>query len=93
MAYFVIHCLDNPMAGALRAATRASHLAYLDTLASCIFTAGPLLDPGGEPLGSLMIVDVADRNAAYAFAADDPYALAGLFQSVAVTPWRRVYPA
>ncbi len=93
MPLFAIHCLDKPESGALRAQTRTSHLAYLAGLASRIFTAGPLLDLAGTPMGSLLIVDCVDRRAAYQFAADDPYSLAGLFQSVAITAWRQVYPA
>jgi uncharacterized protein YciI len=37
-------------------------------------------------------MDFPDRRAAVAFAADDPYARAGLFASVAVTAWRQVLP-
>ena len=92
MPLFAIHCLDHPGAGDLRAATRAAHLDYLAGLTDRIFVAGPLLGLEGGPIGSLLIVDCADRRAAYQFAADDPYALAGLFQSVAITAWRRVYP-
>ena len=93
MPYFAIHCLDKPMSAALRADTRARHLDYLAGFASQVFVAGPLLDLEGEPMGTLLIIDLPNRRAAYAFAADDPYAIAGLFQSVAVTSWRRVVPA
>ena len=34
-----------------------------------------------------------NRAAAEAFVADDPYAKAGLFESVTIRPWRKVYPA
>jgi uncharacterized protein YciI len=40
--------------------------------------------------GSLVILDVADRAAAEAWAAGDPYAKAGLFAQVAIRPWNRV---
>jgi uncharacterized protein YciI len=93
MPLFAIHCLDKPESGALRAQTRALHLDYLAGLATRIFTAGPLLDLEGAPIGSLLIVNCADRRAAYQFAADDPYSLAGLFQSVAITAWKQVYPS
>ncbi len=93
MPLFAIHCLDKPESGALRAQTRALHLAYLDAIEPRIFVAGPLLDLEGVAMGSLMIVDCADRRAAYDFAAGDPYSLAGLFQSVAITAWRQVYPS
>lgn len=93
MPLFAIHCLDKPMAAALRAATRPAHLDHLRLHADRVFAAGPLLGPEGEAIGSLIIIDMPDRDSAYRFAAEDPYALAGLFQSVAVTAWRKVLPA
>ena len=43
-------------------------------------------------VGSLLILDLADQAAADAFAAGDPYARAGLFESVTIHPWRKVLP-
>jgi hypothetical protein len=93
MPHFAIHCIDKPDSGDLRAATRPAHLAHLEAVASDVLAAGPLLDGEGKPMGSLLIVDFPDRKAAIEFAAADPYALAGLFGSVAVTAWRKVLPA
>ena len=93
MPYYAIHCIDKPASLDLRMATRPEHLAYIGTAASDILVAGPLLDGEGQPIGSLLIIDFPDRKAAVAFAAGDPYALAGLFASVAVTAWRKVFPA
>lgn len=76
----------------LRAATRADHLAYLESVIEQVVLAGPLLDDEGVPIGSMLLMDFPDRRAAVAFAADDPYARAGLFASVAVTAWRQVLP-
>jgi hypothetical protein len=39
-------------------------------------------------VGSLLIMDFADRAAAEAFAADDPYRKAGVFEGVDILPWR-----
>jgi uncharacterized protein len=93
MPHFAIHCIDKPDGGALRASTRESHLAHLESILDQVLVAGPLLDIEGKPIGSLLIIDFPDRKDAVAFAAADPYALAGLFASVAVTAWRKVYPA
>ncbi|MGI4876377.1 MAG: YciI family protein [Janthinobacterium lividum] len=93
MPYFAIHCIDKPGSGTLRAATRDEHLRYLNDIVDQILVGGPLLGLDGEPIGSLLILDLADRKAAIQFAASDPYALAGLFASVAVTAWRQVFPA
>lgn len=43
-------------------------------------------------IGSLLVLEVADRAALDSFLADDPYAKAGLFQSVAVKRFRKVFP-
>ncbi|TPE61091.1 YciI family protein [Sandaracinobacter neustonicus] len=89
---FAIHCIDKPMQQALRAATRAEHLAYLENAIEQVVLAGPLLDDEGGPIGSMLLMKFPDRKAAVSFAAADPYALAGLFSSVAVTAWRQVLP-
>jgi len=93
MPYFAIHCIDKPGSTDLRASTRDEHLGHISTVADDIVVAGPLLGIDGAPMGSLLIIEFPDRKAAIQFAAADPYALAGLFASVAVTAWRKVYPA
>ena len=93
MPHFAIHCIDKPDSGELRTATRPAHLQHLGEVGEAVLVAGPLLDGEGRPIGSLLIIDFADRKAAIRFAADDPYAQAGLFASVAVTAWRKVLPA
>ncbi|QYE35158.1 MULTISPECIES: YciI family protein [Sphingosinicellaceae] len=93
MPHFAIHCIDKPGSTALRASTRDEHLNHINTVADQIVAAGPLLGIDGAPIGSLLIIEFADRKSAIQFTAADPYALAGLFASVAVTAWRKVYPA
>ena len=92
MPYFAIHCIDKPNSGELRAATRTAHLAHINALGDSVLVAGPLLRPDGRPMGSLMIIDFDDRDAAVAFTASDPYHLAGLFESRSVTNWHKVLP-
>ena len=93
MPHFAIHCIDKPHALELRLSSRPAHLAHLATVGDRLLVAGPLLDDAGQPIGSLIIIDFPDRTAALAFAAEDPYAKAGLFASVAVTAWRKALPA
>jgi uncharacterized protein YciI len=88
---FAIVCADRPGGLELRLATRPMHLAYLETYAEKISSAGALLDLDGRPCGSLLIVDVNDRAEAEGFAAGDPYAKAGLFESTVIRPFRQVY--
>jgi len=40
--------------------------------------------------GSLLILDLPDLAAAQAWAADDPYAKAGLFSAVRLEAWKKV---
>jgi uncharacterized protein YciI len=91
--HFVIHCTDRPDSADVRAANRRAHLAHLERYASSILAGGPLLgEDGASPVGSLLVMEFPDRAAAERFAADDPYAKAGLFAVVTITPWRQTYP-
>lgn len=72
-----------------RLENRPDHVAYLKS-SDCVAQAGPLLNNGGEMVGSLIILDVATMSEAEDWAANDPYAKAGLFQNVELIPWNRV---
>ena len=86
---FALICDDRPDSLELRKATRDAHLAYIRET-GVVVQAGPLLDAEGRMAGSLVILDVADRAAAEAWAAADPYARAGLFAQAAIRPWMKV---
>jgi uncharacterized protein YciI len=88
---FSLYALDKPGSADLRAATRPAHIAYLDGIMSQILFAGPLLDAAGGSIGSLVVIEAADQAAAEAIATADPYAEAGLFESLAIRPYRLVY--
>jgi hypothetical protein len=88
MTYLLI-CRDKPGALEVRKANRDAHLAYLAGT-GVVALAGPLLADDGAMVGSLLAIEVADRAAADAFAAADPYAQAGLFESVEIIGWKRV---
>lgn len=80
---------DKPGALAIRKENRQAHLDYIAET-GVVRQAGPILDADGEMAGSLVILDVADRAAAQAWADADPYARAGLFERVTLVPWKRV---
>jgi len=90
MPLFVITAVDKPSALVTRLEHRPAHLAYLADHAGTVKIAGPFLTAaeGGDPCGSLLIIEAADLAAAEAFAAGDPFAVAGLFESSKVEPWR-----
>ena len=88
MPLFALHCIDKPNSLELRMATRPAHLEYLNGQEHAIKTAGPYLTAtGGDPCGSLLIIEAEDEAAARAWGAADPYAKAGLFDRVEVHPW------
>lgn len=88
MPYFAVVCIDKPGHLEVRKANRDDHLAYLK--ATGVAQAGPFLDAEGQMCGSLLILDVADMAAAQGWAANDPYAKAGLFENVSIHAWNRV---
>ena len=80
---------DKPGALALRMENRQAHLAYIEET-GVVAQAGPLLDAQGQMAGSLVVLDVPDMAAAETWAANDPYARAGLFADVQLHAWKRV---
>jgi uncharacterized protein YciI len=90
---FSFYCLDKAGAGETRLANRAAHLAFAETLGGRLVFGGPLLSGDGSAMvGSLLVIECADRAEAEALAAADPYARAGLFESVTIRPVRQVFP-
>lgn len=85
---FVITAFDRPGALELRMKVRPEHLSYLEDRATQVRIGGPLLNENDQPMGSLLIIEAADRAAAEAFAAADPYRKEGVFEKVEIRPWR-----
>ena len=73
----------------LRVKIRPDHVSYLKNSA-IVSQAGPLLNDAGDMMGSLVILDVQSMQEAQDWATNDPYAQAGLFQSVELIPWNKV---
>lgn len=88
MPLFALHCVDRPGALQVRLGAREAHLAYVRERLDQVKLAGPMLDEAGEMAGSLLILDVADRAAAEAFNARDPYTLAGLWDRVDIKAFK-----
>jgi uncharacterized protein len=86
---FALICLDKPNALQTRVENRPAHLEHLQS-SGVVEQAGPFIDAAGQMCGSLIVLGVASRAEAEAWAAADPYARAGLFQSVMIQEWKRV---
>jgi len=80
--------IDKPNAQQLRLDNREAHLAYVAETGVAEL-AGPFLD-GDSMTGSLLILVVDTMSDAENWAANDPYAKAGLFESVDLREWKKV---
>ena len=95
MPLFIYRGLDGPRGLELRKQHRPSHLAHMETLdrAGRIRFAGPLLDPSGQPVGSLIVLEADDLESARAVAEADPYNSEGVFERIDVHQTRQIFPA
>jgi hypothetical protein len=89
---FAFTLVDRPGAAALRAEVRPAHKAYLAQVADRIAFAGPLVDDAGAMTGSLLVVDFADRAAAEAWLAAEPFTRAGVYATREVRGFRNLWP-
>jgi uncharacterized protein YciI len=100
MLYALI-CEELPGALERRLANRPAHVARLKELQAegRLLLAGPhpaidSEDPGSAGFtGSLIVAEFATREAAIAWAAEDPYCLANVFSRVTVKPFKKTLPA
>jgi len=85
---FVVHALDKKDILPTRAKHYRAHCVHLDQAeehAVDVVTADTLVaDDGETPLGSIIIVDAADRAMVDAFTRSDPYHVNGVWERVAI---------
>jgi uncharacterized protein YciI len=84
---FVITAIDKEGSLSLRLATREAHFAYVKETGA-VRLGGPFLDAQGEMAGSMIVLEAADLASARVWAQNDPYAKAGLFESLDVRSWK-----
>ena len=97
--YYAIIAEDTPQSLDKRLAVRPDHLKRLETLRQDgrLLTAGPhpgidSEDPGDAGFsGSLVIAAFRSLKDAIAWAEDDPYRHAGVYASVTVKPYKKVF--
>lgn len=87
MLYAVI-CRDKPGHLQTRLDTRERHLEHIRT-SGIVVQAGPFIE-NEQMCGSLVILETDSLKSAQDWAESDPYAHAGLFESVTVTEWKKV---
>ena len=98
--WYVIYARDRADSLSARQSARAAHLARLEALLQegRLLLAGPRPaidseDPGPAGFqGSLVVADFDSLGAAQAWADADPYVASGAYESVEVTPFKRIMP-
>jgi hypothetical protein len=91
---FVLIGFDRKDGGAdIRRRTRADHLRFVMQNEHVFRYGGALLGDDGKMVGSLMMVELPDRQALDAFTEMEPYSRAGLYDPFIVRESRRVVPA
>lgn len=88
MPYFAVICRDAAGMLETRLAVRERHLDHLARRPG-VLLAGPFLE-NGQPCGSLLIVEGDSLAEVSDWASYDPYAEAGVFETVEVIEWRKV---
>ena len=82
-------CTDKPGHLQTRLDNRAAHLDHIKT-SGVVEMAGPFLNADGQMTGSLLVLNVDSLADAQSWADADPYAKAGLFETVMVQEWKKV---
>ena len=97
---YAILAQDVPNSAPLRKTARPAHIERLEKLVAegRVIVAGPLPavdaeDPGEAGFtGSLTVAEFASLEEATAWAESDPYADAGVYESISVKPFKQVFP-
>lgn len=88
---FAIHMIDRPGAAEIRASVRDEHLAFVAAHRDKILIGGPLVtDDGQTAAGSLVVMDLPDRDAALALLADEPNVNAGVYESITIRAFQQL---
>ena len=78
---FTIFLMDKPGTADLRVQIRPEHRAYLAKHSERMAFAGPLTsDDGPTTLGSLLVMEFADRPAVEAWLKEEPFTIAGVYE-------------
>ena len=85
----MLHALDQPDGPAVRREFREAHEAYMDKHADMVMARGPLVaDGGSRTMGSVLLLDVPDMEAARAFLEKEPFYSNGVYSEVNFHRWR-----
>ncbi len=90
---YVVHAYDHTGPDALdrRMAARPAHLAYAAQLKEKgqFLLGGALLDPDGNMMGSMLILDMETEDQLNDYLRSDPYIVQGVWDKIDVKPFRQ----
>ncbi|MEC7489899.1 MAG: YciI family protein [Pseudomonadota bacterium] len=90
---YAVICFDRPGSALLRDANRDAHMDYLGLNVDKIEFAGPLKDDeNASSTGAIFILNVPTREDAEAFMNGDAFNKAGVYESVMIRSFRKVFP-
>ncbi|MEJ1156802.1 YciI family protein [Prosthecomicrobium sp. N25] len=88
-AHFLMVCRHRAGLQDVREANREAHRRHVATggngLARVLIGSALVGEDGTTPVGNFGVMEAANREAVEAFAATDPYALAGLVETIEIT--------
>jgi len=86
-------CTDNPGMAERRVELRPEHKAHVARIADQLAFAGPLLaDDGQAIVGSLIVAEFADKQAAQDWLDQEPYFRNGVYGSVQIRRFANYWP-
>lgn len=89
---FLILASDRPGRESVRDELRPKRIQWLRANRHRLVAAGGQVDDFNRHVhGGLMIIEAKDRAEAEAFANEDPFTPAGLYEKVEVVRWRKVF--
>ena len=91
MKTYIITCFDKKNFLKKRLANRELHLEYLKSFKKKLILAGPILNKTNKPKGSVLILKFQNKFELNNFLKNDPYSKAGLFETVNIEIFKRVF--
>lgn len=90
---YIVHAYDHTDPDALtrRMAVRPAHLDYVRELKASgqFLRGGALLNPDGQMIGSMLMLDLATEAHLETYLKTDPYIVQGIWDKIDVKPFRQ----
>lgn len=91
MKTYMITCFDKKNSLKKRLANRKLHLEYLKSFKKKLILAGPIFNKTNKPKGSVLILKFQNKLELNNFLKNDPYSKVGLFETVNIEIFKRVF--